>query len=674
VKVVAEGKQEAKTYDTFACFCKNTSEKKTTEIAELETAKTEQKASLEAEEVKRDDADDKIKDEADKIKDANTELNKLKAARKKAQMKYDIEITDVQGAIKALELAIPALKNSDLSNESLLQVKTTVKESMMLARAMNINADAMSEQNVSDYDFQSGGIIGTLEGLLKDFKETRDKVDKDEVSAKKQNTMEQQQETQKLNAAKTEKKRQEGLKSKARAAIGQLMKDLTQTSADLADSQTYLLDLTNKCNSKKAHWDQRTQVRTEELHAITSAVTIIKTQVLQHQDTRRKEKDGKREKKNDKKWNAAEQKKEANSFVQVKQVSIHAVKPAKKAFLSVRDPRDRLLELINSKASILKSAVLTSLASKVQKDPLAKVKTLIEELVLRLQKEASAEESHNGWCNEQTTLATDKRDNQAQIVAETNTKLSELEIRRDDLEEKIKTLTDEIAALTDSQQKAKEVHEEEVRELQQAHDDAELGLGALRSAVEALDKFYGKQKDVLDGGREDGQIEKTSKDEEGHKAQEFTNASESRADTPDAGFEGDYNGDEETASGIYGLLEVIESDFQKTISASNNEITTSKAEFTKFEAETNRSIQSKTISKTDHETSLSDTNQNITDANTKLDESMKALESAVTELLELHEACVAGGDSYADRKAKREDEIAALREALEILDNHDSVN
>lgn len=60
VKVVTEGKQEATTYDAFACFCKDTSKKKSDAIAENDATVISLEGKLETQEENRDTADSKI--------------------------------------------------------------------------------------------------------------------------------------------------------------------------------------------------------------------------------------------------------------------------------------------------------------------------------------------------------------------------------------------------------------------------------------------------------------------------------------------------------------------------------------------------------------------------------------------------------------------------------------
>merc|ERR1719443_773224 len=69
------------------------------------------------------------------------------------------------------------------------------------------------------------------------------------------------------------------LKAQKMEAIAASSKELTETSATLTDDQNYLKDLTEKCNAKSKEWDQRSQMRQDELTALTTALTIVKNGV-----------------------------------------------------------------------------------------------------------------------------------------------------------------------------------------------------------------------------------------------------------------------------------------------------------------------------------------------------------------------------------------------------------
>merc|ERR1719327_687878 len=57
--------------------------------------------------------------------------------------------------------------------------------------------------------------------------------------------------------------------------------DLTETTAMLNDDRVYLKDLTEKCETKAKLWDQRSQMRADELSALTQALSVLESAVAE---------------------------------------------------------------------------------------------------------------------------------------------------------------------------------------------------------------------------------------------------------------------------------------------------------------------------------------------------------------------------------------------------------
>merc|ERR1719218_477360 len=91
--------------------------------------------------------------------------------------------------------------------------------------------------------------------------------------------MQFQADSDEKEAASKDLKDANELKAKKMEELAQAGKDLTVTQARLTDDQAYLKDLTEKCNLKSKEWDQRSQMRQDELTALTTALTIVKGKV-----------------------------------------------------------------------------------------------------------------------------------------------------------------------------------------------------------------------------------------------------------------------------------------------------------------------------------------------------------------------------------------------------------
>merc|ERR1719218_301236 len=93
--------------------------------------------------------------------------------------------------------------------------------------------------------------------------------------------MQFQADSDEKEAASKDLKDANELKAKKMEELAQAGKDLTITQATLTDDQGYLKILTENCNLKSKEWDQRSQMRQDELTALTTALTIVKGKVAE---------------------------------------------------------------------------------------------------------------------------------------------------------------------------------------------------------------------------------------------------------------------------------------------------------------------------------------------------------------------------------------------------------
>jgi len=292
--------------------------------------------------------------------------------------------------------------------------------------------------------------------------------------------------------------------------------------------------------------------------------------------------------------------------------------------------------------------LLSSLATKIAADPFAKIKNLIQELIERLLQEAANEANQKGWCDKATADATQKRDYAADEIEGLNAKLAKLEALSDKLGEEIDTLKEEIKELNDKQAEAKEDRKEEKAENENTVKEAKAGLDAVKMAIDILDKFYKTSaKAKVDLSLTQGPLD----------------------DAPDAGFDNGeaYKGAGAESGGIIGMMEVIQSDFERTISETKKAEAKAERDHLEFMTETGKSLAEKNVAFKEKKRLKDETDQNDNDATDEMASQTKILVTSIKELMELKKACVDTGMSYADRVAMREQEIASLKKALCIL-------
>merc|ERR1719183_565861 len=162
--------------------------------------------------------------------------------------------------------------------------------------------------------------------------------------------------------------------------------------------------------------------------------------------------------------------------------------------------------------------------------------------------------------------------------------MARLEALRDKLTEEISILDSEIADLKARQAEAEQQRADEKAENAVTVEEAEAGLEAVTQAIDILDKFY-----------------KTTA-----KETVFQQQGGPADDAPDAGFaNGEANtGSQGAATGIIGMMDVIKSDFERTISVTEKTEAQAEKDHLKFMTETGISLAEKTTAHTQKTTEL----------------------------------------------------------------------
>jgi len=671
------GKKEASTYDTFACFCKDTTVTKSDAIKGEQDNIDEFAATLEEQTGISNAKQAEVEELGEMIRTLDKEMTEITAMREKEKAKYEATAADLSKAVSSLEGAIADMQAG--KGASFLSVKKNVRKSIAIADALDLSpkqqrsitallqtdADDAPE---GDFAFHGDDIIATLEDLEKEFKAKKAEVDQIEGQNKKDFNEVMKSKTNEKKTAEGDKKTAEGEKDTADTNIAKATEDMVKEEALLKDDELYLKDLTSKCELKAREWDQRSQMRSEEVTALTAALKIIKEGVkdnsavnkrafIQH-DTDYIAADVQALKTPEKKEDARNSVEDDDvdvdlSFVQlsknprlkiaslVKQASEVSTAETQQAAL-----KEKVIKSLVASGNKLGSAVLASLAMRVSADPFIKVKKLIQDLIERLVTEAAEEATKKGWCDTELGKATHTRDSNMDTIMTLNAELEGLEATKAKLEEEIATLTTEISDLNDSLTKETKMRGDEKAENMDTLDKAKAGLAATKDAYDVLSAFYKKAAK--------GKVS-------------LLQASPVDADAP-AVHSGAYKGGQQKAGGILAMLDVIISDFERTIKVTTKAEKASHREFVEFERTSKTSIASKETGKSQAESDLKSTDAKIAEGMDDLDKHQEMLDDVLKELEDLKPACVDTGMSYADRVQKRKDEIDALKKALCELD------
>jgi len=198
-------------------------------------------------------------------------------------------------------------------------------------------------------------------------------------------------------------------------------------------------------------------------------------------------------------------------------------------------------------------------------------------------------------------------------------------------------------ALTETTEMRGKEKDENMKTLQ----EAEEGLDAVTEAMGILQEFY-------KGGAKAKVLLQVSPVDEAE-------GSQGTAD-------GAYQGNQAASGGIIGMMQVIQSDFKRTIETTKSSEYEAARSFAEFDNTSKTSIASKETSKAAAVSELNKTNGDIDQGMMNLEEHMTLLDDSLKSLEDLKPACIDTGMSYEDRVKKREEEVEALKSAMCTLD------
>merc|ERR1719502_975397 len=316
----------------------------------------------------------------------------------------------------------------------------------------------------------------------------------------------------------------------------------------------------------------------------------------------------------------------AYSFLQIGTVS--------KAGTKTKEVKQHVLDLLQSLAQKINDKQLSLLAQRIQsaamlgEDPFAKIKGLISEMIEKLEAEAAKEAAHKAFCDKEMSETKAKKEDKETELDDLSTKIDKATSKIAKLTEEIATLSKELGEIAAAQKKADEMRQEQAAAWAAAKADYEQGLEGVGMALQVLRDYYAEKDESFIQGDKDAFLQGKM----GQGVQKHSKATGA-------------------STGIIGMLEVVESDFSKLLSQGNAIATTEKETAVKYKTKDSKETEARL-------------------AGLKEDKEVASKEhDAIMDYWEkLQPMCIAKPEPYAERKRRREAEIAGLKEALTILE------
>jgi len=671
-EVQAEGKVEAAAYDKFSCFCKEQADDKFYAITKSKKLIAMQTAQIKQLVAEIDDLNLEIKDLKVKKKELEGEAKTALEARDKEYETYAEKAKDLADAVDAVGRAIEALEQS---KEGMVDAKLSLRQTLPRqalekvavtsshptrdqVRAVLALLDVHGEPGQpAAFKYGSNDIIATLKGLQKTFKKEKVECDTEEAGKR------QDYELKAQARSNTIKFTMEAIDQKAKMASdkeeeqNQIQKDMDAETADKEADEAFLEELTELGEGKAKEFDQRSSTRSAEITALSEALGILKSGVQPNYGANKKL--NLVASKNALKTGAAVNKAVHGHWVWVADSDSKSEGPTN--FLQIHTSAsesvpDKLLGFLTKKAEVLKSAAISTLLMKIRlgvgKDHFVKVRGIIKDLVAKLEADAESEASQKSFCDEAMSEAITNRDDANGKKEEETANIASSESKIADLVQEIDDLANQVAELRKGLFEATELRAKEKAENEKTLAEATEGKDAIESAIKVLKKFYGEfiQTGFVPAGA--GRDGKTVSDL-----------------APDTGTSGEYGGNKDAAKGIFGFLEVIQSDFEATLKTTEEAEEKAQSDFETFEEDTNGDIEKKSDRKKEAEKEKEDEEASLVGYQDELKTAKESHTDAEKELEKLKPMCVDTGSSWEEQRARQKQEIDALKQALAILED-----
>jgi len=639
-QAIEEGKSEALSFQKFEYWCKNS--KKT-----LNKAIAEEKDNIDSLESKIAAKTEESKNLGEQIAKLEEELGELStsakealAASDKANALYEQVSADLQSTIDSVGECITAIKDSKDATSfiaaqkkvsgvvALLETHMSTEQRSALSHFAKTDPAAVMaagdmQAHKKSYSFKGGNIEELLKQLELKFEDDLTQVEKEETNRVNAYNLAKDARDNAITAATKAKDEKTDLKAEVDEEKAEAEGDLEDEQGELEADTATLESTDKKCSVKTSEWEERSATRSGEIEAINVAIKILAK--------------------------VADVRTEAPS---------NPVPPASPLdFLQVdsTDPKMKAVVYLRQKAASLHAKALERLAQEVQAhlgSPFDVINNDIQKMIFRLMAEQKDEDEHKHWCDlelEKTQVSIDdKQDKMDDLQA----KIDDAEAKIGELTEEIKSADDMVAEIVTFMKEATEIREVGKKENELAIKDAQDSQEAVSNAIAVLTDFY----------KESGQIAK--------EPWEFLQKGVELPEDPET-WDSSYTAVSDPSAqpgGIITILEKCNEDFAtmeadtKVQEASDQDAYDSDMQEHDIEkAKRSKESEMKSAEKkrlVEKAASMEKNRKHVSDEH----------EATVQYQKDLQPACVEGDSTYEDRKAARTDEIEALHNAQNILE------
>jgi len=555
-----------------------------------------------------------------KISSSEKELSTASSIRSKENGDFVAAEKELSETVDSLERATSVLKK----NLGLMQTGVTAKmlgglmsglskiveASWVTSHQKNVIQSLIQSQSQDgdeDLSFQpqataaafsssSGGILDTIADMQTKAEESLSSTRKDEMEAAHSFAMLKQGLEDEIAVAKKQLGESTLQKSVTEEELHAAEAALTETQETLAADTKYLAELKQSCETKATQWSMRQKQAGEETAAIEKAKGILADGVSALLQTSTK---------------------------------VHSLAEDEAS----SDVRAQAINVLSGLAQKYHTFGLVQLASRARSDPFGKIRGLVEDMITKLTKQAAAEADQNSFCEEERAESNAKKADLSGKLDKVGARIQKAESGKAKLQEDVKMLNSEVAAIDAGQAEATALRQEEHEDYVKASTDFRDSAAAVAKAIDVLSEYYSSASFV-----------------------------QVKVGQPEFG-----GASSDVGSTITSVLEVAESDFTQLLAESEADESSQKSAYDKLTQENAVTKVTKQGDAKGKENEVKQLDVALGNYAENKATTGSELDAVLDYLDKLKPQCDSKVMSYAEKKAAREQEIAGLKEALTIL-------
>jgi len=555
----------------------------------------------------------------------------------------------VQIALTSFGTVVQQQQNGAETGHVLLQLLQRGSQAYAAGNPDFLNTDGSKYET---YEKKGGGVIEMLGSLRTQLENQKQVSIEEENEARRQYEETKAAKEADLKAAQELQQQKTDKKAECEAVISQCQTTIQQANLEIGEAKKFLQTLLADRDKFQSEFDERTKTRNDEMAATQAALDVLRQVSMGALNT------------------VEGGASAAASFLQLQAVTAQKNKGLDRRG-SLREQEQRLLNLgrrLGSQKLVQASTALRQQrqanSNRVQQEPDEKFDTymntqddtsnnydaesfapvikLLRDLITRLEEEAAAEEGQQEWCETEKTTTDTARTEREGFVKDLRAEIASLTTVTSTLKSEIEFLISEITRVETETQDAIALRAEEKKVYDKAKADHEEVIGALETAVSALSGQYALLQTAA-----------------GTKVVR-------QAPGGDSPF-GEY---QDGGSGAASAMELLQDLLERYTEAETELVNTETAAVKAHEDLLAKNEQFRIDATNNRNSKTAERRAKINrlkDAKLELRQNMVELHEASKYLQDLRPSCDDIRSTFEERKKRREAEIAALKEALEVI-------